>query len=165
MRADDLPTLMLSHDLDSFFPNFFREFQNPLLPACECILYNSFHALEGDILDAMAGDMNSHIYAVGPLIFDSTVISTSTSSSYNVVEDEDISLAGGGSSSFWEEDLIPLAWLDHQTPNSVVFVSFGSLVTVSMQQMQEFASGLEQSGHAFLWMIRPDIIGHHLRRQ
>jgi hypothetical protein len=151
MRVDDIPTFLLSHDLDSFWIRFFREDQNPLVPDLECVLYNTFYALEGDILDTMAGEMNSHIYPVGPLVFDSTA-------SCDRVEEE-LSLAGAGSaSSLWEEDPISLAWLDHQTPNSVLFVSFGSITRVSMQQMQEFASGLELSKHAFLWVIRPDLI-------
>ncbi|KAG0577784.1 hypothetical protein KC19_5G181600 [Ceratodon purpureus] len=152
MRVDDIPTFLVSHDLDAFFPRFFRELQNPFLPDSECILYNTYSALEGDILNAMAGDMNSHTYAIGPLVFD-----TPPTSSDGV--GKELSLLGAGSaSSLWEEDPISLAWLDHQAPKSVLFVSFGSITTVSMQQIQEFATGLELSKHAFLWVIRPDLI-------
>ena len=37
MRVDDIPTFLLSHDLDSFWIRFFREDQNPLVPASSTI--------------------------------------------------------------------------------------------------------------------------------
>jgi len=70
---------------------------------------------------------------------------------------EEVSLAGVGS-GLWEEDPVSLSWLDGRKPNSVLFVSFGSIATVSMEQMREFAAGLEASNAAFLWVIRPDLI-------
>nr|KYP49710.1 Hydroquinone glucosyltransferase [Cajanus cajan] len=47
-----------------------------------------------------------------------------------------------------------LRWLDNQAPNSVVYVSFGSGGTLSQDQMNELALGLELSGHKFLWVVR-----------
>ncbi|XP_034604675.1 UDP-glycosyltransferase 92A1 [Setaria viridis] len=48
-----------------------------------------------------------------------------------------------------------LAWLDKQPPGSVLYVSFGSQYTIGASQMTELATGLERSGHRFLWVIRP----------
>uniref|UniRef100_A0A0E0KNI9 Glycosyltransferase n=1 Tax=Oryza punctata TaxID=4537 RepID=A0A0E0KNI9_ORYPU len=48
-----------------------------------------------------------------------------------------------------------LAWLDEQPPGSVLYISFGSLYRITAPQMMELARGLEQSGHRFVWVIRP----------
>ncbi|XP_027170198.1 anthocyanidin 3-O-glucosyltransferase 2-like [Coffea eugenioides] len=47
-----------------------------------------------------------------------------------------------------------IEWLDKQPQNSVVLVSFGSLGSFDLDQVKEIASGLEQSGHRFLWVLR-----------
>ncbi|XP_010913987.1 hydroquinone glucosyltransferase [Elaeis guineensis] len=47
-----------------------------------------------------------------------------------------------------------LEWLDRQPVGSVLFVSFGSGGTLSMEQLGEVAFGLEMSGTRFLWVVR-----------
>ncbi|XP_047179807.1 hydroquinone glucosyltransferase-like [Vigna umbellata] len=47
-----------------------------------------------------------------------------------------------------------LRWLDKQEPKSVLFVSFGSGGTLSQDQLNELAFGLELSGQKFLWVVR-----------
>ncbi|KAG0592454.1 hypothetical protein M758_1G246600 [Ceratodon purpureus] len=146
MRVGDLPTFVLSHDPSTFFFRLHQEIQNPLVPDCDCILYNTFHDLEGEILDAMSS-MNSNIFAIGPLVLNPTTVD----------EVEELTMAGAGS-AMWEEDSVSLSWLDAQSPDSVLFVSFGSLATITSEEIQEFAWGLELSGHAFLWAIRPELL-------
>lgn len=46
------------------------------------------------------------------------------------------------------------AWLDERHVQSVVYVSFGSLVILCSDQMAEVAEGLYNSGKAFLWVVR-----------
>lgn len=45
-----------------------------------------------------------------------------------------------------------LQWLDNQPPNSVIYISFGSGGTLSQEQINELALGLELSKHKFLWV-------------
>ncbi|QCE04714.1 hydroquinone glucosyltransferase-like [Vigna unguiculata] len=45
-----------------------------------------------------------------------------------------------------------LLWLDKQQPDSVLYVSFGSGGTLSQEQINELALGLELSKHKFLWV-------------
>ncbi|KAK8326277.1 hypothetical protein V6Z11_A11G105100 [Gossypium hirsutum] len=47
-------------------------------------------------------------------------------------------------------------WLDNQPSGSVLFVSFGSGGTLSLDQLNELALGLEMSEQRFLWVI----LGH-----
>ncbi|KAK7394425.1 hypothetical protein VNO78_14953 [Psophocarpus tetragonolobus] len=58
-------------------------------------------------------------------------------------------------SSFWEEDSTCLYWLDQQPPQSVVYVSFGSLAIVEPNQFKELARGLDVLNRPFLWVVRP----------
>ncbi|OVA15877.1 UDP-glucuronosyl/UDP-glucosyltransferase [Macleaya cordata] len=47
-----------------------------------------------------------------------------------------------------------LSWLDSMKPNSVLYISFGSLSRFPKAQLAEIASGLEASGHPFIWVVR-----------
>jgi len=58
-------------------------------------------------------------------------------------------------SSFWQEDTTCLDWLDKQAPQSVIYVSFGSLVVMDQNQFNELALGLDLLDKPFLWVVRP----------
>nr|AFJ52956.1 UDP-glycosyltransferase 1 [Linum usitatissimum] len=45
-------------------------------------------------------------------------------------------------------------WLSTKPNNSVVYVSFGSIATLSPAQMEELYHGLNNSNHYFLWVVR-----------
>ncbi|TMW88410.1 hypothetical protein EJD97_018592 [Solanum chilense] len=45
-------------------------------------------------------------------------------------------------------------WLDKQPVNSVVFVSFGTANSFSIEQIHEIAIGLERSEQRFIWVLR-----------
>ncbi|XP_054783962.1 hydroquinone glucosyltransferase-like [Prosopis cineraria] len=47
-----------------------------------------------------------------------------------------------------------MRWLENQPPSSVLYVSFGSGGTLSQNQINELAFGLELSGQKFLWVLR-----------
>lgn len=51
-----------------------------------------------------------------------------------------------------------MQWLEGQEPASVIYVSFGSLATVSGGQLLEIAQGLEASQQPFLWVLREDLV-------
>jgi len=47
-----------------------------------------------------------------------------------------------------------IQWLDKQPKQYVVYVSFGSSGTLSYEQMNEIAFGLELSEQRFVWVVR-----------
>ncbi|KAM3287984.1 UDP-glycosyltransferase 76E1 [Capsicum chacoense] len=59
------------------------------------------------------------------------------------------------STSILEEDNSCIEWLDRQAPNSVLYVSLGSLARIDDTELIETAWGLANSDQPFLWVIRP----------
>ncbi|KAG6391084.1 hypothetical protein SASPL_148833 [Salvia splendens] len=96
------------------------------------LLCNSCHELE-----PAATELVPNVLPVGPL---------------NLLDSNSVK-----STNFFSEDSSCLRWLDTQPDRSVVYVSFGSSGVFSQQQMDELAFGLELSGRAFLWVVRPDL--------
>ncbi|XP_027099057.1 UDP-glucose iridoid glucosyltransferase-like [Coffea arabica] len=66
--------------------------------------------------------------------------------------------AAATSTSFLEEDQSCIAWLEKQPPNSVLYISFGSIACVNEQELTETAWGLGNSGIPFIWVLRSDSI-------
>eukprot|EP00250_Pteridium_aquilinum_P020695 c24911_g10_i1 orf=844-1776(+) len=111
------------------------------------VLGNSFNELEPNVCKALG----PKFYAIGPLTpFPSNRqdFKNGNSKSY-----KNRSL----SASLWAEDEC-IDWLDKQPPRSVVYVSFGSLTTFSMAQIQDLAKGLASSKQRFLWVIRKNTV-------
>ncbi|KVH89053.1 hydroquinone glucosyltransferase-like [Cynara cardunculus var. scolymus] len=96
----------------------------------EGIAVNSFKELEGGALEALLTEEPGKppVYPVGP------VIQTGSSSEVNGSE--------------------CLRWLDGQPCGSVLYISFGSGGTLSSNQLNELAMGLELSEQRFLWVVR-----------
>ncbi|GLJ32711.1 hypothetical protein SUGI_0658070 [Cryptomeria japonica] len=106
------------------------------------VLVNTFEELEGREAAAALSNKGCPSLSIGPLFLP------------NFLRGENSKLSN---MSMWEEDNSCLHWLDKQRPRSVLYVSFGSLALKSQEQLDELALGLEQSGHAFLWVLRSDI--------
>lgn len=47
-----------------------------------------------------------------------------------------------------------LEWLDKQARKSVIYVSFGTMTSLSDEEIKELALGLEQSKQKFIWVLR-----------
>ncbi|KAL8531124.1 hypothetical protein ACS0TY_007947 [Phlomoides rotata] len=60
--------------------------------------------------------------------------------------------------SLTHEDTNCLSWLNKQAPNSVIYVSLGSLATIDKNDIVEMAWGLANSGHPFLWVVRVSLV-------
>ncbi|TYI83933.1 hypothetical protein E1A91_D05G328400v1 [Gossypium mustelinum] len=62
------------------------------------------------------------------------------------------------SSSLLPQDRTCISWLDKQQPNSVIYVSFGSVAAIEEADFLEVAWGLANSMQAFLWVVRPGLV-------
>lgn len=81
------------------------------------------------------------ILSIGPLIRSSNIEMVSAHSKPSAREEHE---------SFAEV----MHWLDAREQSSVLYVSFGSLLTVTETQIHELAHGLEICGRPFLWVYR-----------
>lgn len=103
------------------------------LRLAEGILVNTFVDLQGRAIKGLeeeeGGNQYPTIYPIGPIV--------QTASSTNQVNEPEC-----------------LSWLDNQPSGSVLFVSFGSGGTLSYDQLNELALGLELSEQKFLWVAR-----------
>ncbi|KAL1566895.1 cis-zeatin O-beta-D-glucosyltransferase [Salvia divinorum] len=61
-----------------------------------------------------------------------------------------------------------LEWLDKHEADSVIYVAFGTTISMSDDEISELALGLEQSGVKFLWVLRDadrgDVFDGQVRR-
>lgn len=58
--------------------------------------------------------------------------------------------------SLWQEDETCLEWLDQYPPKSIIYVSFGSLISIGPNQFIELAHGLDLLKRPYLWVVRKD---------
>ncbi|XWS25293.1 hypothetical protein CRYUN_Cryun27aG0056800 [Craigia yunnanensis] len=144
IRLRDLPTFIRTTD-----PNFimldFLVVETERARKASAIILNTFDDLEHEALGALSS-MLPPVYSVGPLHL---VLN-------HHVHDTDLEQLG---SNLWKEEPESLQWLDSKEPNSVVYVNFGSITVMTADQLTEFAWGLANSSQAFLWVIRPDLVG------
>lgn len=103
------------------------------------VILNTFEDLEHDVLAALRDEF-PRVYTIGPLAAASAAA------------------AAAGGLSLWEEDSECVAWLDAQADGSVLYVSFGSLAVLSLEQVAELAWGLAASDRPFLWAVRPGLV-------
>ncbi|KAJ8439300.1 hypothetical protein Cgig2_006436 [Carnegiea gigantea] len=144
IRLKDLPAFMRTTDPEEFMLGHLRR-KVQTAKRASAILFNSFDALEHDVLQSLSSDFPP-VYAIGPLQFLLEPIE---------VEDDKTKSIG---SSLWKEDPNCLAWLNSFGPESVVYVNFGSITTLTNDQLVEIAWGLANSNHPFLWITRPDMV-------
>ncbi|CAK9147197.1 unnamed protein product, partial [Ilex paraguariensis] len=67
-------------------------------------------------------------------------------------------IAPGSTNSLLKEDTSCIAWIDKQAPNSVIYVSMGSLAMVDKKELTETAWGLANSDQTFLWVMRGGLV-------
>lgn len=98
---------------------------------------NTFKELEGSFLDLFGRSLPCiPIFPIGPL---HKYPSASVDEKLN-------------------QDQSSLNWLNTQAPNSVLYVSFGTLAAISNEQFLEVAWGLAKSKQPFLWVVQPRMI-------
>ncbi|KAG6523269.1 UDP-glycosyltransferase 88F3-like [Zingiber officinale] len=130
LPADHMCLPMLDRDDDAYRGFVYLADR---LPDVKGIFVNTFRELEPRALEAVEaglcvtdGRSTPPVYPIGPLITERKT-------------------DGGGEC---------LAWLDALPNASVVFLCFGSIGLFEAEQLREIATGLDRSGHRFLWVVR-----------
>nr|GMD94380.1 UDP-glycosyltransferase 74E2-like [Ipomoea batatas] len=137
MGPNDLPSFSYFKDDSQFVQSIVvNQFVN--IEQVDWIFFNSFDKLEEEILGWMRSKWA--VKTIGPLI-PSMYLKDSKE------EDHRISL-------FKPLSQACMDWLSTRHPNSVVYISFGSLACLTEEQMAEFATALAESNHNFLWVVR-----------
>ncbi|MCL7038199.1 hypothetical protein MKW94_005543 [Papaver nudicaule] len=114
------------------------------MPACfeavsavrntRCLLLTTYHELEPRVTKTLMEILPVPVYTVGPSI----PLPTTLVDDHAKMDTED----------YYVE------WLDSQPENSVLYVSFGSFLSASSDQMEEILGGLRQSGARYLLVSR-----------
>ncbi|ESW06367.1 hypothetical protein PHAVU_010G042300 [Phaseolus vulgaris] len=117
-----------AHDRTGLFYKLFLQ-RLKSLPLVDGIFVNSFLEMETGPIRALEEEGRGYppVHPVGPIVQTGAACTTG---------------------------LECLTWLDKQQDGSVLYVSFGSGGTLSQEQMNELAYGLELSNHKFLWVVR-----------
>ncbi|XP_057762673.1 7-deoxyloganetic acid glucosyltransferase-like [Arachis stenosperma] len=151
-----MENLLRCRDLPSFCrPN--RAKGEPIIPLetivsethqtlrARAVIFNTFDDLESPALFHLRLRFPT-IFTVGPLHLHRACrapTATNTTTSNNSMREEDTSC---------------MAWLDSQPFRSVIYVSFGSITTMTRESLLEFWYGLVNSKIRFLWVVRSDMI-------
>ncbi|KAL5715444.1 7-deoxyloganetin glucosyltransferase [Ranunculus cassubicifolius] len=142
IRLKDLPSFIRTTDPDDIMLHFMGEQAQNCLKA-SAIIYNTFDELEQEVLDAISS-MYPNIYTIGPLPLLAQQLPETELNSVH--------------SNLWKEDPCCLDWLDKRESKSVVYVNFGSITVMTNDHLREFAWGLANSNHPFLWILRADAV-------
>ncbi|KAJ3682496.1 hypothetical protein LUZ60_015069 [Juncus effusus] len=101
------------------------------------ILCNTIEELESNTVSALK--LQKPIYSIGP------INNFPIKSERNIV-----------TTSLWTESTDCINWLDSNKPNSVLYISFGSIASISERDLNEISKGIMESEVNFLWSIRAE---------
>ncbi|PIA41458.1 hypothetical protein AQUCO_02200107v1 [Aquilegia coerulea] len=113
------------------------------------LMINTCDDLERPFVDYLRKEVKKPIFCVGPLLpeeFSRTVVST--------VQDSDMrSKRDQSNNNFTEEEINQ--WLDSKPRGSVIYISFGSEVGPTANELADLAIALDVCNRPFIWVIRP----------
>lgn len=142
LKSNEIPTFLQPRDLSDFIFRISTECFERIHESAFVIL-NTYAELESSTLEFIK--KKDRICEIGPLLPSEFFSSHS-----------DLKESHG--TALWAEDYGCLQWLNQQEPSSVLYVAFGSIAVVSIQQMHEFAKGLEASQVPILMVVRPSLM-------
>ncbi|KAA8550512.1 hypothetical protein F0562_002196 [Nyssa sinensis] len=124
------------------FPGFYdmvvNQFSN--INKADWVFFNNFYKLEEETVDWMAKLWK--VKTIGPTI-------PSIYLDKRLEDDRDY-----GINLFKPNYSTCMNWLNERPHGSVVYVSFGSMAELEVEQMEELAWGLKGSNYFFLWVVR-----------
>ncbi|XP_073126721.1 UDP-glycosyltransferase 76B1-like isoform X2 [Henckelia pumila] len=133
LRVKDIPSIQRPNPNDAL--KIIRNMVQGTKTASGLIL-NTFQELEEPNLDYLCQHFRMPTFLIGPFH----------------------KFFSAASSSLLTQDRSAISWLDTQKPDSVLYVSFGSLAAMDEDHVTEVAWGLANSMQPFLWVVRPGLV-------
>lgn len=134
---DELPSFVLPtnkvRSFDSILNNVFHS-----LHKWKWVLGNSFMELENEVIVSVK-DSGCEFWPVGPLV---------PARLLGKEEDNDLDVINLDG----ESDCIK--WLNDQKPCSVVYISFGTVLSLTDKEKENIATGLKATNRPFLWVLK-----------
>ncbi|XP_038875300.1 phloretin 4'-O-glucosyltransferase-like [Benincasa hispida] len=148
LNSKQLPSLCDPTNSNSFVLKLFESHfhvlkQEPQLK----ILINTFNELEHDVLRA---NNMGNLIPIGPVLPTKDIEQLNNKKNLGMFKAAPNSY--GPSYSLDESKYF--SWLNSKAKSSLVYVSFGSIATVSKAQLEEIGRGLLDYGGEFLWVMR-----------
>ncbi|KAF7809874.1 UDP-glycosyltransferase 84B2-like [Senna tora] len=135
LEVRELPSFMLPSS-----PPFIRTMLENIFESIDKVRWvfaTSFDDFEEEIVKSM--DSLIPIRSIGPLVSPFML---------GQKETNDLSV------DMWGVDESCMGWLDEKPNSSVIYVSFGSIIVLTQNQMDNIAMALKNSNKAFLWVIQ-----------
>ncbi|KAM7252450.1 hypothetical protein ACFE04_024333 [Oxalis oulophora] len=136
VKVDDLPSFLLP-SCPTYIRNMLSDFFLEGLNKVKWVLGNSFYELEKDVVNSM--DSFKEILSIGPLVSPFMLGKKKTITS-NV--------------HIWNAENSCLEWLEKKSKSSVIYISFGSILVFSQEQMDNITMALKNTYHSFIWVIK-----------
>ncbi|KAM7526413.1 hypothetical protein LguiA_016315 [Lonicera macranthoides] len=143
LRRRDLPMVFTPKTEESFIQFILSQISK--MTQASGLILNTFEELEAPMISQL-GSIFPNIYTVGPL---QSLLKTRN------IDSPPLESSNG---SLRKQDGTCMTWIDSQPSKSVLYISFGSLVILTCEQLMEFWHGLVNSKKRFLWVIRQDLI-------
>ncbi|KAK4490895.1 hypothetical protein RD792_001610 [Penstemon davidsonii] len=139
LKMEDMPSFISVH---GSYPPIFEivvdQFRG--MEKADWLFFNTFYMLEEEVIEYMA--KSSPVKTIGPTI-------PSMYLDKRLPDDKEYGL-----SVYKPNTAACMDWLNERQPDSVLYISFGSLAQLGNGQMEELAWGLKLSNKHFLWVVR-----------
>ncbi|KAJ0261611.1 hypothetical protein HA466_0046970 [Hirschfeldia incana] len=136
-RVKDLPEGVVFGNLESAFSDTLRR-MGLALPRADAVFVTSFEELDPTLTNNLKSEFK-RFFNIGPL-----ALLSSTSQTETLVQDPYDSLA----------------WMKKQSPASVAYISFGTVMTPPPGELVAIAEGLESSKVPFVWSLKEKNMVH-----
>ncbi|KAL0404686.1 UNVERIFIED_CONTAM: UDP-glycosyltransferase 74G1 [Sesamum radiatum] len=139
LRLEEMPSFIYVHgSYPSALEMVTGQFQN--MDKADWIFVNTFYKLEEEVINCMSRTWK--VKAIGPTI-------PSMYLDKRLQDDREYGL-----NVYKPTTNVCTNWLSQKQPKSVIYVSFGSLAQLSVEQTEELARALTTLNRPFLWVVR-----------
>ncbi|RDX81365.1 7-deoxyloganetic acid glucosyltransferase, partial [Mucuna pruriens] len=145
-RCRDLPSFCRGTESNIVFAMNLLVFETYQTLRARALILNTFEDLEGSVLSQIRLHF-PQVFTIGPI-----------HAHLNSRKDPETTPS---TNCIFQLDRTCMAWLDSQPLKSVIYVSFGSITTMTRERIVEIWYGLVNSKKRFLWVVRPDMVGEN----